>query len=384
MSGPIQAPRLSPEKARFWNALVSRLLPVQICLDSGTPNPPKAEISCPVPCVRVGESAYTLFVNFNGFWRLDFDNLDILRVRPELDQWLCADRENRFAHLPEGLIRAVLERLFLRVLDDISRFSGMPAFFVGAPKAVTQPRFSQYLDCLLRVEGERPVTSLVRLSWQDSSTLMPLLERLESLPLRAMSDAVRPLLPLLSFEAALEIGRMQLTWEEVRSLEPGCVLLPTILSPDRPSVRLAGGLRLVSSLNQCTLTLEHKETPSSRVPHGVQTMSDTAEKTAQDASERPLLGAEDLGSVELPITFELPGIKLSLAECSRLVPGTTFTLSSDAASLPVTILASGRPVAVGRLVDVGGTMGVQLTQLAGKSAQDSFTENVAAAEKAVD
>ena len=83
----------------------------------------------------------------------------------------------------------------------------------------------------------------------------------------------------------------------------------------------------------------------------------------------PLLEQGDLEKLELNITFELPGLRLPLAECARLAPGYTFTLSADAANLPVTVRAGGRAVALGRLVDVGGTVGVQLTQLAGTPAE---------------
>ena len=108
-------------------------------------------------------------------------------------------------------------------------------------------------------------------------------------------------------------------------------------------------------------------------------MSDAvAENSApQDAAQgggqagSPVLTPGDMVKVEVDITFALPGLRLSLAECSRLVPGHTFTLPAEAARLPVTVLAGGSPVGVGRLVDVGGAVGVQITQMTGRvSAMD--------------
>ena len=91
-------------------------------------------------------------------------------------------------------------------------------------------------------------------------------------------------------------------------------------------------------------------------------MSDTIAENAA-----PLLGQDALETLELDVTFELPGLRLPLAECSRIAPGHTFTLPADVANLPVTVRAGGCAVARGRLVDVGGTVGVQVTQLSGDS-----------------
>lgn len=376
MSGSLQAPALSPERARFWNALVSRLLPATLRLDNGQDQAVSVTLSCPVDSLQPREiaSSYTCYVNCNGLWQVDFDNLELLRLRPELAAWHDADRENRFALLPEGLVRAVFERLFLSVLDTISRVTGLPALFVGSPRPATRPRFTESLDFFLRTDGKQPSTCMMRLAWQDTSTLLPVLERLEALPL------LRPRLPnelltRLQITAALEIGQMRLTSSELASLERGDILLPTLLTPEQPCVRLAQGIRLRARLDQCTLTLEDQQTPST-LSQGDKTMSDTADSSAQhvqqsSAANEPLLKQDDLGKLELEITFALPSIKLPLTECARLAAGTTFTLAADAAHLPVTVLAQGRPVAMGRLVDVGGTLGVQLTQLASTEVSES-------------
>ncbi len=375
MREPVRAIPLQPGTVRLWNALACRLPAHSFTLDNGQADAPRVMVTCPImenDGLFAEGAAFTLYMNFNGLWRVEFSSLDLLQLRPELASWLQADVANRFAMLPEGLIRAVLERLFLPVLDDISHYSGMPAIFVGKPRASTRPMFTEHLDMLLRVEGQCPVSCLLRIAWQDTATLMPVVERLEAQPVPLPMQQAKMLLAGAEVSARLILGSMQLTPEELVSLHTGDVLLPPLLQPGEPRLRLASGLRLVCTLNGSTLTVCALESSCGHTIHGEQNMSETTEENAaqQDAAASgqpadPVLGQESLGALELDITFELPGLRLPLAECSRLAPGYTFTMSADAAHLPVTVLAGGRAVAVGRLVDVGGTLGVQLTQMAG-------------------
>ncbi len=375
MSEPVRAVPLQPGTVRLWNALACRMPAQRFTLNNGQADAPRVMVTCPImenDGFFAEGAAFTLYMNFNGLWRVEFSSLDLLLLRPELALWLQADVANRFAMLPDGLVRAVLERLFLYVLDDISHYTGMPAIFVGKPRASTRPMFTEHLDLLLRVEGQCPVSCLLRIAWQDTATLMPVVERLEAQPLPYPSQQVKSLLAGAEVSARLVLGSMHMTPEELVSLHTGDVLLPSLLLPGEPRLCLASGLRLVCALNGSTLTVCALESSCGPIIHGEQNMSETTEENAaqQDAVSKgqaaaPVLGQENLGTLELDITFELPGLRLPLVECSRLAPGYTFTLSADAAHLPVTVLAGGRAVAVGRLVDVGGTLGVQLTQMVG-------------------
>ena len=71
---------------------------------------------------------------------------------------------------------------------------------------------------------------------------------------------------------------------------------------------------------------------------------------------------QDTDAVEVKLTFELEERTLTLAELKTIGTGHVFTLTSDRQA-PVTVTANGRPVAKGRLVDVNGAVGVQITEL---------------------
>ncbi|MCR4666694.1 MAG: type III secretion system cytoplasmic ring protein SctQ [Desulfovibrio sp.] len=366
MTEPFHAPPLQKGTALLWNALASRLLPAAVTLDNGLDPGSVVQITCPVHSIDMPDNVpFTLYVNMNGFWRLEFGNLDIFSLRPELAEWLAADVSNRFTILPDPLKRAVLERLFLPLLDNISRYSGLPAIFVGPPRSAARPMFSEHLDVLIQVQGVKAQTTPLRIAWQDTATLMPILDRLEALPLHQLPPAIK----LSGVSANLVIGSMRLTPEELASLTTGDVLLPLSLFLHTPRLCLAQNLYLACDLDGNTLTVRSQETSFLCCDFGEKSMSDNVtENPAQPAgekaeSETPVLEPANLEKIELDITFELPGLRFPLAECARLTPGYTFLLNGDAATLPVTVRAGGHAVARGRLVEVAETMGVQITQL---------------------
>ena len=81
--------------------------------------------------------------------------------------------------------------------------------------------------------------------------------------------------------------------------------------------------------------------------------------------EEKLLPSEALDALELPVTFELVSLKLRVDEVAALAPGLTFALGGDVASVPVRIRIGERLAAQGRLVDVGGMPGIQITGIPG-------------------
>jgi len=75
--------------------------------------------------------------------------------------------------------------------------------------------------------------------------------------------------------------------------------------------------------------------------------------------------ADDAGGLdELPVrlAFELGRIELPLAELALLGPGHVFELARNEAQ-PVDIVANGRRIGQGRIVDVAGSIGVQIVRM---------------------
>jgi type III secretion protein Q len=65
--------------------------------------------------------------------------------------------------------------------------------------------------------------------------------------------------------------------------------------------------------------------------------------------------------LEIRLSFELDRRLITVGELSSIAPGFTFPLTNPADSL-VTIRANGKAIARGRIVDMNGTLGVQVTE----------------------
>ena len=71
--------------------------------------------------------------------------------------------------------------------------------------------------------------------------------------------------------------------------------------------------------------------------------------------------ASEHNDIDIRLSFELDRTTITLGELSSLAPGYVFTLGCDAQT-PVTIRANGKAIARGRLVDMDGTLGVQISE----------------------
>ena len=70
----------------------------------------------------------------------------------------------------------------------------------------------------------------------------------------------------------------------------------------------------------------------------------------------------DLDGLEMTVSFELGRQLMTVAEIAALTPGYTFALAADLTA-PVQLRVNGQILGSGRLVDVGGALGVQLVSL---------------------
>ena len=81
------------------------------------------------------------------------------------------------------------------------------------------------------------------------------------------------------------------------------------------------------------------------------------------AAEAATVAPAPVGALELPVVFEIGRLHLRLDELAALVPGHTLALGGETPSPVVDIRVAGQLLAQGRLVDVGGMPGVQITRM---------------------
>lgn len=369
---PLALPTLAPLRARLLNALSSRALPCQVLLDAGTETPPVCQLSLNgVAAAQTHEApaapAASLFLRSGeALWRLDWSSLEALALRPELDAWRCARPVNAqdFVFLPQELCLAVLERLLTPALAQLEALLGCEVRCTAAPSA--DIAWQGALPFVLRLpQGE---TIFLRLSWADDAAARMLLEQLEQLPLHTV-----PPRPAEKVACRLEAGSMRLSVAEAADLGVGDVLLPETWAGETPRLRLPGGRAVVCRREDGLLTIlgpdagqdgeAHVQRESEETMSDEQTTPPVPETTAQDAAAAPLWDTTAIGSLELPVVFELGSLHLRLDELAALTPGYTFALGGSASSPLVDIRVGGRVLAQGRLVDVGGMPGVQITRM---------------------
>lgn len=166
----------------------------------------------------------------------------------------------------------------------------------------------------------------------------------------------------LSVPVSIEAGTMILTAAELASLQPDDILLPNAY-PARDG-------RLTLRMSQCAMScvlqqgnavVEAIIPLNSDAPHTVQT-EDQGEKPVS-AEQNQAMEAVHVASLDVTVTFELERRTMTLGELSMVSPGYTFALGVDALA-PLTLRVGDKILGTGRLVDLAGTMGVQITSLA--------------------
>ncbi len=74
-------------------------------------------------------------------------------------------------------------------------------------------------------------------------------------------------------------------------------------------------------------------------------------------------GSPRLDSIEVDVQARVGRLAMTLGQVRLLGAGQVLEFSTPVES-PVTLLANGRPVATGELVDVGGRVGVRIVAMA--------------------
>ncbi|MDR2164526.1 MAG: type III secretion system cytoplasmic ring protein SctQ [Zoogloeaceae bacterium] len=332
---PFKAPRFSPALAGLCDALASRA-----ALAGGS------RLSFLFEPLAVEWPVAAVFnVEAGGFaFRLEFASLDFLAAYPELADVATVER------LPEGLRLGIIEQLLATELDWLE--NALNATIVpleAAPSAWLSTSFAFALDFAAANGRTWRVPLRLRMVSEDGA------EWLKGRVLAALPQACRhpgrdgwPL--LVTFIA----GAMRLPPGMLSTLAAGDVLLP----PEYPAVSgqvfLAlpgqGGFRLAVAQGRAVV----QEFVHQFFQEGAG-VSDTENQTKEAA-------VTEVDAMEVEIHFELEKKILSLSEVESLAPGRSFAFGADPLSA-VKVTLNGRTLAYGRLVELGGVTGVQITRL---------------------
>lgn len=380
-SRPFIPPMLPPLQARLVNALVCRALPLTVPLDAGAEQPVPCTLSFNVAAataerdVPFAPAAVLYLSSGEDLWRLEWSSLEALALRPDLAAWRSAlpAGEQTFVRLPGELCLAVLERLLVPALQQLEDFLGCELRCAGTPQ--TEIVWGGQLPLRLDLPGGEAV--FLRLSWARENAARYLLERLEQLPMR--TEAKVRFTGTLA--CPLEAGQMHLSADEAATLVPGDVLLPESWAPETPRLRLPQGRALACRLGEGILSVlgpdmgdpgREPAEKGSEDGMGEEHLAPTGAVQDDGPAAESAVAPASVGALELPVVFEIGRLHLRLDELAALIPGHTLALGGETPSPVVDIRVAGQLLAQGRLVDVGGMPGVQITRMHA-AGQDSGT-----------
>ena len=332
--------QLSPLLAQIGNVLFTRRHPWQVTVGdhSGTLS----------PLARAADftPAFTLGVKWNkAVWNLEIGNPLVLSLHPALTT-VPAETV-----LPEALQQALLELLLTPLLSNLEALLGGPLTLTSFLEAVPL--------CHITLEWHDDNMSVpVRIGVPGATSALTLLGKLRNLPLTAVIPDEIPM------EVGVETGRMRITVAELADLAVGDVLLPD----DYPAAQ--GGLSLnLAPMNdtfqlRCELLGTTVRVASLAASPQEEFMTENAEEVLlqENAKNAPVVQGTppDVNQLEVTLTFELERRLMTVREIGELAPGYTFALGCDGTA-PVTLRVNGKALGTGRLVDMNGVLGVQIT-----------------------
>jgi type III secretion system YscQ/HrcQ family protein len=283
---------------------------------------------------------------------------------------------------PSSTERAVVEFLCLRVLHELNALAGEPLFRLESLSSAPARLAPRALVATVRVSGVGTV-GLVRVLLTEASLALlgasenPLLR--DSRKRRGGTDERLAQWRGLATDAPLRlrVGETRASVADVEGLERGDIVVVERAHVSREGARYAGRVLLLAGAGAGVLIrgrvaepTEEKESDEGSLAIVVESVSRGADS---EGAERIEMENEELRDGEagaalegllLTLHVELPARRISLEELSRLRAGQVLELGCRPTD-PVELIADGRRVAVGELVDVEGRMGVRVTRLAG-------------------
>ncbi len=353
---PLRLPAVALEQMRLLNAISLRGR-VRVVRPGGVPVAIRWLDAAPA----LGTPALALRVTVAGdAWLLEAGSSALLKHHPLFSEAGLEGVE--IADLPLELAGAIAQSFLEPLAAEFAQRIGAPVALEKAlaPDAdeVRAAASGPALGCALvwKEGAESTAQCFVRLSVPPSA-MLALAERLKALP-RTQKGFLAGLVDAVPYALRVQAGETTLAPEAFGALKPGDIVMPDVWLP------AAGALRLIL-------------TPSGS-PAGAMLAADAALNdhdvvmtTLPTPPENTML---DTDALDVKLTFELESRTMTIGDLKSLEPGYTFRLSGDAGA-QVTVLANGRPVARGALVDAGGAVGVQLTECLKPLAKDAGDEH---------
>lgn len=247
--------------------------------------------------------------------------------------------ESTVAALDDELTALLLEAALAGTLVRVEQMAGrrMALRRVGAVQA---PSTAKPLGFRI-LPGEAQASISGALLWLEPDGLRIVAALLERLPLAPAEVGELPM------EVACRIGSTRLSATELRALRRSDLIVLERHALAENAIELVIGGRLAFPAT---------------IAQGRTVVSGKARRSMADEAARDGDMAGDVDSVPVTLVFELGRTQLALGELRVLAPGYSFDLGKDLRA-PVDIMANGRKIGTGELVQIDERIGVRVSRL---------------------
>lgn len=351
---------LHPLQAHLDNVLLTRAQPWPVTIGERTGT--LRAVHTPFPFDTVGVLRLRCGARD---WRVDLGNTEFLRFHPAVAHL------SRDTDLPDPVRLAILDLLLAPLLPALQCLLGETITMIEmtpAPEKTPGPEPVAVLHLHFAFGDQDGASVPVRVGVPDKECALALAERIATLPLRSVSSDFQS--NELPIAVAIEAGDMRLRLEELSGLKENDILLPQRYlaaqgqisirpCPTHDSTSRSKAILCAVHDTQATvlaIVAAPEETPMN--PSDASTTTSPQTEASAPAADESLV----VDDIEINLCFELERRTLTVKDLTTLVPGYTFPLGCDPLA-PVALRVNGTLVGTGRLVDMNGVLGVQITAL---------------------
>jgi len=289
------------------------------------------------------ENPITLMFSVNGaLWNLTLGEPRYLLAHP----MFAREEASGFTPqmLPPELRTAVSEVLFAPLAKRLSEHLGATVLFEDIQTAKSEVAGTA-VSWIVTLEAAHmePLCFQANLSTRARASVSMLLGLLKALPRNTKSNPkFETTLAAIPLRFDVVGGTLAIEASLLEGLAAGDVLLPQTWHPQNQQVALRLMLGTQCEETLCEVSDKVATLSSPFTPISESTMTDTK-------------------ALEVKLSFVLENRLITLGELQSMTAGYAFTLTSDP-NTPVTICANDKPIARGKLVDINGAVGVQVTE----------------------
>lgn len=310
-------------------------------------------------------------------WKIAFQKDDILLFNPALKD--AADIKESYASLfPLEVKQALLETVFAPFIKQCAQKLGMEIAVENIELPAQDENFSAYLAFAFEEEGKSKEQNLYQnifyVQIPEEQQSLQVLAKLEQIfvPENNNEQAFFG----LPFPLAFCVGQTELTVQDLQSVAAGDYILLDKYYPKNGQIRLYpcfseqtdgisidAGNYLLGNIKEKEIEVVEWIYP--KQAEQIKSVAKSDEDRKMEDKENRAAEASSPIAVEniaVNVQFSLAERMMSLQDLQNIKAGYVFALENDFL-VPVTLWVNGKSIGKGKIVDINGTVGVQVIEI---------------------